>query len=71
MHIFVVGGNGRTGSLVIDEALSRGRLSTDLPRSILTSPPGHTITTLVRDPTKLPSKTGLRTIKGTSCDLVS
>jgi len=31
MHIFVVGGNGRTGSLVIDEALSRGRLSTDLP----------------------------------------
>ncbi len=65
MHIFLIGGSGRTGSLVIDEALSRGHLSIDLSLSVLTFL-GHTITALVRDPTKLPSKAGLTTLKGRS-----
>ena len=65
MHIFLVGGSGRTGSLVTDEALSRGHLSTDLSLSVLTFL-GHTVTALVRDPTKVPSKAGLTTIQGRS-----
>ncbi|KAJ4152366.1 hypothetical protein NW754_004159 [Fusarium falciforme] len=45
MHIFVIGGTGRNGSLAIQEALSRG----------------HTVTALVRNPstTSLPSHTNL------------
>jgi len=49
MRILVLGGSGRTGSVVIDEALTRG----------------HTVTALVRDPDVVPSKDGLTIVKGT------
>lgn len=49
MHIFIVGGTGRTGRLAIDEALSRG----------------HTVTALVRTSAfRLPSREGLTAIVG-------
>ncbi|MCJ1392963.1 hypothetical protein MMC18_005835 [Xylographa bjoerkii] len=49
MRILVIGGTGRTGSFIIDEALSRG----------------HTVTALVRDPGVVPPKDGLMVVKGT------
>lgn len=51
MHIFVIGGTGRNGSLAIQEALSRG----------------HTVTALVRNPsaTSLLSHANLTLVKGT------
>ncbi|KAJ5518890.1 hypothetical protein N7453_001312 [Penicillium expansum] len=49
MRILVIGGNGQTGRLVIDEALQRG----------------HKITALIRDPSTLPAKEGLTIVKGT------
>ncbi|KAJ2895683.1 hypothetical protein MKZ38_006265 [Zalerion maritima] len=48
MHILVMGGSGRIGKLVIDEAIKRG----------------HTITALVRDESKLEKKEGLILVKG-------
>lgn len=49
MRIFLLGANGRTGSLVLTEALSRG----------------HTVTALVRRPDSLSAQTGLEIIAGT------
>ncbi|KAF5019319.1 hypothetical protein F66182_8676 [Fusarium sp. NRRL 66182] len=51
MHVFVIGGTGRNGSLAVQEALSRG----------------HTVTALVRNTTsaKLPSHANLTLIQGT------
>lgn len=49
MRILVIGGNGQTGRLVIDEALQRG----------------HKITALVRNPSTLPTREGLNIVKGT------
>lgn len=49
MHFLVVGANGRTGSLIVDDALSRG----------------HTVTALVRNPAKIVGKKGLTISKGT------
>ncbi|MCJ1452844.1 hypothetical protein MMC28_003189 [Mycoblastus sanguinarius] len=49
MHVLIIGASGRTGLLVVDEALKRG----------------HTVTALVRDPTSLPPKDGLTVVKGT------
>ncbi|MCJ1385690.1 hypothetical protein MMC17_008813 [Xylographa soralifera] len=49
MRILILGGTGRTGSVIIDEALTRG----------------HTVTALVRDPGVVPSKDGLTIVKGT------
>ncbi|KAF4446024.1 hypothetical protein FALBO_17122 [Fusarium albosuccineum] len=51
MHIFVIGGTGRNGSLAVHEALSRG----------------HTVTALVRNPSTatLASHPSLTLIKGT------
>ncbi|KAI9778551.1 MAG: hypothetical protein M1835_004901 [Candelina submexicana] len=48
MRIFILGGNGRTGKLVVEEALQRG----------------HTITALVRNPTSLNPQKGLTIVKG-------
>lgn len=49
MRILLIGGNGQTGRLVIDEALQRG----------------HKITALLRDPSTIPAKKGLNIVKGT------
>ena len=49
MRILVIGGNGQTGRLVIDEALQRG----------------HKITALIRNPSALPAMEGLNIVKGT------
>ncbi|KAF4978629.1 hypothetical protein FZEAL_5032 [Fusarium zealandicum] len=51
MHVLIIGGNGRNGSMAVEEAISRG----------------HTVTALVRSPstTKLPSHTNLTLVKGT------
>jgi putative NADH-flavin reductase len=49
MRVLVIGGNGQTGRLVIDEAVQRG----------------HKVTALIRDPSALPAKEGLTIVKGT------
>ncbi|KAI7968528.1 hypothetical protein EIK77_006547 [Talaromyces pinophilus] len=49
MRILIIGGNGQTGRFVIDEALQRG----------------HKITALVRNPSTLSAKEGLKIVKGT------
>lgn len=49
MRILILGANGRTGSLVLAEALTRG----------------YTITALVRQPESLSAQTGLEIIAGT------
>ncbi|KAJ5604570.1 flavin reductase [Penicillium lagena] len=49
MRILVIGGNGQTGRLVIDEALQRG----------------HKVTALIRNPSALPAMEGLNIVKGT------
>ncbi|KAI9871128.1 MAG: hypothetical protein M1830_003286 [Pleopsidium flavum] len=49
MRIFIIGGSGRTGKLIIDEALDRG----------------HTVTALVREPSSLQARHGLTVVKGT------
>ncbi|KAL9087525.1 MAG: hypothetical protein Q9165_006636 [Trypethelium subeluteriae] len=50
MHVLVIGGSGRTGSLVINEILERGQ----------------SVTALIRDPTALPQKRpGLTIVQGT------
>ncbi len=48
-HFFLLGGSGRTGGHVIDYALSKG----------------HTLTALVRDPSKLTPRPGLTVVGGT------
>jgi uncharacterized protein YbjT (DUF2867 family) len=48
-HLFLLGGSGRTGGHIIDRALSKG----------------HTLTALVRDPTKLTPQAGLTAVLGT------
>jgi uncharacterized protein YbjT (DUF2867 family)/mannose-6-phosphate isomerase-like protein (cupin superfamily) len=48
-HLVLLGGSGRTGGHVIDDALSRG----------------HTVTALVRDPEKLGHRDGLSVTTGT------
>ncbi|KAF7886172.1 hypothetical protein EAF00_010275 [Botryotinia globosa] len=49
MQLFVIGGSGRTGKMVIEEALLRG----------------HDVTALVRDPSSMEAKDGLKIFKGT------
>ncbi|KAB2573233.1 hypothetical protein DBV05_g8067 [Lasiodiplodia theobromae] len=49
MHFYILGGNGRSGQLVIDDALQRG----------------HTVTALVRNPGSLEPRKGLTVAKGT------
>jgi putative NADH-flavin reductase len=48
-HFFLLGGSGRTGGHIIDYALSKG----------------HTLTALVRDPSKLTPRAGLTVVQGT------
>lgn len=48
MRFFILGGSGRTGELVIEDALKRG----------------HTIIALVRDPAKVEQRPGLTLVKG-------
>ena len=48
MHIYITGGSGRNGSLAIKAALEKG----------------HTITALVRNPSKIAPQTGLYLVKG-------
>lgn len=52
MRVLVIGGNGQTGRLVIDEALQRG----------------HKVTALIRNPDALAPKDGLTIVKGTPVD---
>ncbi|QSZ34078.1 hypothetical protein DSL72_005666 [Monilinia vaccinii-corymbosi] len=49
MHFLILGASGRTGSLVLAEALSKN----------------HTVTALARNPSSIPSAPGLTVIKGT------
>ncbi|MCJ1279917.1 hypothetical protein MMC21_007741 [Puttea exsequens] len=49
MHFLLIGSSGRTGSLVVDEALSRG----------------HTVTALLRNPKSLENRHGLIKVEGT------
>ena len=48
-HFFLLGGSGRTGGHIIDHALGKG----------------HTLTALVRDPTKVTPRAGLTAVQGT------
>jgi putative NADH-flavin reductase len=50
MHVLIIGGTGRTGSLVTTELLARG----------------HTVTALVRNPSKLAAQPGLTPVKGSA-----
>ncbi|KAL6410043.1 NmrA-like protein [Ilyonectria robusta] len=52
MRILLVGANGRTGRLVLSEAINRG----------------HTITALVRNPSSLEALPGLTIVKGSPLD---
>ena len=49
MRILIIGGNGQTGRFAVDEALQRG----------------HNITALIRNPSTLVAKEGLKIVKGT------
>ena len=49
MKILVLGASGRTGKLIVDQALSRG----------------HQVTALVRNPDSLTARDGLKIVKGT------
>ncbi|KAJ8071281.1 hypothetical protein OCU04_001617 [Sclerotinia nivalis] len=49
MHFLILGASGRTGSLVLAEALSKN----------------HTVTALARNPSSIPATPGLTIIKGT------
>jgi len=53
MRILILGGNGATGRLVVDEALQRG----------------HKVTALIRNPSTLPAKEGLTIVQGTPVEL--
>ncbi|KAF9878901.1 nad-dependent epimerase dehydratase [Colletotrichum karsti] len=53
MHILIIGATGRNGALVQAEALSRG----------------HTVTTLVRDPSSLTSHPDVTLVRGTPLSL--
>lgn len=55
MRILLVGANGRTGLLVVNEAISRG----------------HTVTALVRNPSSLESQPGLTIAEGSPLDASS
>lgn len=73
MRILVIGVSGRTGSLVVAEALRRGPLPnpTQIAQDVqskLTSP-GHKVTALVRNPTSLPARDNLKIVAGTPLDI--
>ncbi len=53
MKLLVLGASGRTGKLIVDQALSRG----------------HQVTAMVRNPDSLANQNGLTIIKGTPTDL--
>lgn len=53
MHFLLLGASGRTGRLVLDEALTRG----------------HQVTALVRSPTALPLRENLTIVQGTPLSL--
>ena len=48
MKLFVVGATGRTGGLLVEQALARG----------------HTVTVIVRNPGAVPARPGLTIVKG-------
>jgi putative NADH-flavin reductase len=52
MKLALLGGTGRTGRLLLDQALQRG----------------HTLTVLARDPAQLPTRPGLQSIQGDARD---
>jgi len=49
MHLLILGGSGKTGKLIIEEALARH----------------HTVTALVRNPDYIDPTTGLTIVQGT------
>jgi uncharacterized protein YbjT (DUF2867 family) len=66
MRVLVIGGTGRTGKLVIDEALERGLFSHlfCVGRCLYGVIIGYTVTTLARDPNALKPRIGLTIVKG-------
>ena len=66
MRVLVIGGNGRTGRLVVDEALRRGTVPTLHSPAIAFSDGsvGHEVTALVRNPESLEARKGLTVVKG-------
>lgn len=66
MRIVVIGASGRTGSLVVEEALKRGKRRTQIHSNIILTPsPGHKVTALVRKPASLAPRTNLTIVTGT------
>jgi nucleoside-diphosphate-sugar epimerase len=66
MQFLIIGGTGRSGQLVIEEALNRGKhthLSINTSNSDLNSP-GHQVIALVRKSGSLKERKGLSTIIG-------
>lgn len=53
MHILIIGGNGRTGQLVIEKAISQG----------------HQVTALVREATSLQPQDNLSIVEGTPINI--
>jgi nucleoside-diphosphate-sugar epimerase len=53
MHFLMIGGSGRTGKLIIDEALSKGHRITALVRSATSIPPQENLTIVEGTPLKL------------------
>lgn len=49
MHLLVLGGSGRTGKLIVEEAISKG----------------HSVVALVRSPSSLAARPNLTVIQGT------
>jgi uncharacterized protein YbjT (DUF2867 family) len=67
MRLVVLGGSGRTGVHLIEQALKRGESYPNVRFSLRHTYPhlvGHNVTALVRNPAKLPIRTGLDICEG-------
>lgn len=71
MHFLVIGGSGRTGSEVVNLALSRSECYCNLQcwRQANSRRPGHEVTILVRNPSKIEARPGQHLVKGTPTSL--
>jgi uncharacterized protein YbjT (DUF2867 family) len=72
MRILIIGGNGRTGKLVVQEALKRGLyISVHHQKIILTWDfIGHQVTALVRNFGSLEAMSGLTVVQGTKTNSI-
>lgn len=67
MRVVVLGGSGRTGVHLVEQALKRGEKHLNVRFSMRHTYPhlvGHNVTALVRNPAKLPVRTGLDICEG-------